>query len=235
MEKNDSKLLGDVNDVLEDVKSSCGIAVDILNDLLLYEKLDDGIFTLSMSEVPFRDFFIDAVNVFKIQALSFDINFAVDCEGLYSIIVNIDRMKFSQVLRNLVSNALKFTPKKGKVAEVGSIIKNADHNETIASSSHSVHSDLTTPCSASVSPSTSSASISSVGNTNTNKNAETLRRRSYSDMMSTSISLAATGSDIQKSSTKHEKEFLRISITDTGPGINQVIFQLNFDNFLIHH
>ena len=67
LEKVDSNLLCDVTEVLEDVKSSCGIAVDILNDLLLYEKLDDGIFTLSMTEIPFRDFFIDAVNVFKVQ------------------------------------------------------------------------------------------------------------------------------------------------------------------------
>lgn len=71
LEKKDSKLLVDVNDVLEDVKNSCGIAVDILNDLLLYEKLDDGIFTLSMTEVPFRDFFFDALNVFKVQVSIF--------------------------------------------------------------------------------------------------------------------------------------------------------------------
>ena len=70
LEKSNSKLLGDVSDVLEDVKSSCGVAVDILNDLLLYEKLDDGIFTLSMSEVSFRDFFFEAVNVFKVQVMS---------------------------------------------------------------------------------------------------------------------------------------------------------------------
>jgi signal transduction histidine kinase len=67
LQKNDKNMLGNVNDVLEDVKSSCGVAVEILNDLLLYEKLDDGIFTLSLSEVPFRDFFTDAVNVFKVQ------------------------------------------------------------------------------------------------------------------------------------------------------------------------
>ena len=237
--KNGSNLLGDVNDVLEDVKSSCGIAVDILNDLLLYEKLDDGIFTLSMTEVPFKDFFMDAVHVFKVQALSFDIDFTVDCLELDNVVVNIDRMKFSQVLRNLISNALKFTPKKGKVTIVGSIVKNFQYDETIifadslsmSSSSQSVPSDAATtpPCSASSSPPNTSNSMSSILVSPLSSSEELMRSRSFSDASSARLNLSVSSSDIVHTSSKQEKGFLRICITDTGPGINKVI-NLQFIN-----
>jgi signal transduction histidine kinase len=117
--KNNEQLLTPVvQEVLDDVRCSCGIAVDILNDLLLYEKLDDGIFNLSLSDVPIEEFFRDAINVFQVQAKSLQIELIVVTHALNGVVVRLDRMKFSQVLRNLVSNALKFTPMHGTVCPV---------------------------------------------------------------------------------------------------------------------
>jgi signal transduction histidine kinase len=106
-----------INAVLDDVKHSCGAAVDILNDLLLYEKLDDGIFALSKSQVALRDFIEEALRIFKVQARSSDVQFVVSFadQGIDHIVVDIDRTKLHQVLRNLLSNAIKFTPHKGTV------------------------------------------------------------------------------------------------------------------------
>lgn len=71
LKKHEQKQLSDVYDVLDDVKTSCSVAVDILNDLLLYEKLDDGIFTLNRSDVAVLHFFKEAINVFKVQVILF--------------------------------------------------------------------------------------------------------------------------------------------------------------------
>jgi signal transduction histidine kinase len=116
LKKENKEVLSSIQDVLDDVKCSCTIAVDILNDLLLYEKLDDGIFTLSQNLISIGDFFLEAINVFKVQAKSSEIELMVSTKGLEGVMVKIDRTKFSQVLRNIVSNALKFTPRKGKIS-----------------------------------------------------------------------------------------------------------------------
>jgi hypothetical protein len=59
--------VGMLLEVLGEVKGSCAVAVDIINDLLLYEKFDDGIFNLARQELRMGDFFTEAINVFRVQ------------------------------------------------------------------------------------------------------------------------------------------------------------------------
>lgn len=54
-------------DLIADVNSSCVIACDILNDLLLYEKIDGGLVSLEASEHNAWDFVVDVLKVFRIQ------------------------------------------------------------------------------------------------------------------------------------------------------------------------
>jgi hypothetical protein len=56
-----------VIETINEVKNSCAVAVDILNDLLLYEKFDDGIFALSKAEVRVSEYFSNAFSVYKVQ------------------------------------------------------------------------------------------------------------------------------------------------------------------------
>ena len=55
-------------DTLNDVNLSCTAAVDILNDLLCYEKLDSGILELHKEEINVGEFLRDRVNMFCAQA-----------------------------------------------------------------------------------------------------------------------------------------------------------------------
>lgn len=104
-----------LDETIEEVKNSCAVAVDILNDLLLYEKFDEGMFSMSKVEMKIADYFMEAVSVYKVQARASEIVFEINTNGVDDLLVNIDVTKFSQVLRNLLSNALKFTPKGGRV------------------------------------------------------------------------------------------------------------------------
>jgi signal transduction histidine kinase len=117
-----------IEETLLEVKNSCAVAVDILNDLLLYEKFDDGIFSLARTEMKIADYFVEAVSVYKVQARSSAITFDIHTRNVDDVIVHIDVTKFSQVLRNLLSNALKFTPKGGKV-DVSCYTIPLDHQE----------------------------------------------------------------------------------------------------------
>ena len=56
-----------VLDMINDVKLSCDAAVDLLNDLLAYEKLDAGIMTLEKTKINARQFIRKAMHPFYIQ------------------------------------------------------------------------------------------------------------------------------------------------------------------------
>lgn len=104
-------------EIFDDVKSSCSIAVKILNELLLYEKIESGILALNRVEMPASIFVDQSLKSLKLQAkgagVELEIQKIFDRERVH---LNVDQMKLSQVLTNLVSNALKFVPQdQGKV------------------------------------------------------------------------------------------------------------------------
>eukprot|EP00607_Mallomonas_marina_P006282 CAMPEP_0182438738 /NCGR_PEP_ID=MMETSP1167-20130531/85987_1 /TAXON_ID=2988 /ORGANISM="Mallomonas Sp, Strain CCMP3275" /LENGTH=587 /DNA_ID=CAMNT_0024632237 /DNA_START=110 /DNA_END=1875 /DNA_ORIENTATION=- len=107
--------------VVNDSQSSCHMAVMLLDDLLAYEKLEAGVMTLDEIEIDAWTFLKESVQPFYIQArdkgvlLEF-IDEICLAEKLSSITLSIDRNKLNQVMRNLISNALKFTPPGGRVS-----------------------------------------------------------------------------------------------------------------------
>lgn len=138
--------------------------------------------------------------------MSFDIDFQVDAVGVNSVMVDIDRMKFSQVLRNLVSNALKFTPRHGKVTVTSSIVSHYSKEDCIIFADNlSDSSNMSTQASDCNSQTSSSSSSSK----------SELGPRSYSDMIDPKVCEGSTRH-------AHGKSFVRITIKDTGSGINKV-------------
>jgi len=53
--------------LIQDTSHACNIAIDILNDLLLYEKIDGGLLSLETAVVNVRVFVVDVVKSFVLQ------------------------------------------------------------------------------------------------------------------------------------------------------------------------
>ena len=106
----------DALDIITDMRGACAIAIDILNDLLTYEKLDSDLLVLEKSPCDIVELLRRSHNMFHIQAKYADVTMQLDISGEFeTVIVEGDATKLSQVFRNLISNALKFTPSGGAV------------------------------------------------------------------------------------------------------------------------
>jgi signal transduction histidine kinase len=132
-----------------EISSNTQAAVDVLNDLLNYDKIESGTLSLEFTVLKFWQLIEDTVGEFKLSAMQQGINLLVDFSGLAAALspecisdeecdvgppltaamlsksmechVVGDRIRLIQVLRNLVSNGLKFTPERGKITVCTSV------------------------------------------------------------------------------------------------------------------
>ena len=52
---------------LKSIEDACDIAIDILNDLLLFDKIESGVMKLDITKVPVRLFISETVRPFFLQ------------------------------------------------------------------------------------------------------------------------------------------------------------------------
>lgn len=103
--------------VMKDIRLSCELALNKLNNILDHDKLEQGIYQIETEVVPASDFLINAIAPFYIQARAKDIALVgpENLNSMTNVVVNVDQNKLGQVVGNLLSNGLKFTPSGGSV------------------------------------------------------------------------------------------------------------------------
>lgn len=119
--------LSDLIDTASQVNESCKVAISTLDDLLTFDKIDERKLVIEVAEIQPWNFLCSAAKPFAINARQAEVDFKVRLEDgswLDNRVIRGDQFKLSQVVRNLVSNALKFANQGGKV-EV--ILSKADH------------------------------------------------------------------------------------------------------------
>ena len=107
-----------VASTIEDMRLACEAAVDTIGDFLAYEKINDGILTADRRLIDFFESSRKCLRPFRLQAKSkgVDLRTAFDDSGGVAL-VDMDEYKMNQVVRNLVSNAIKFSS-EGSVVRV---------------------------------------------------------------------------------------------------------------------
>lgn len=97
----------------------------IFSDLIDLEKIDSRRIELFRTEVEFSQFISDISNFANLMAdqrkIKFHINYPDDLPNF----IFVDNARLSQILWNLISNAVKFTPAGG---DISLTIKRLDHN-----------------------------------------------------------------------------------------------------------
>lgn len=151
---NHIKLLSlqDLKAVIEDISLSCTTSIDILNDLLVYDQVEEGHLILKLQKVRLVECLKSISKPFQLQALESGVEFtfmgykvssspipsslsiAVDEApedddsdiSISDVVVCIDTLKIAQVIRNLLSNAFKYTLPGGSVQVRARIITRDD-------------------------------------------------------------------------------------------------------------
>lgn len=117
----------DMLNLTSDVQNSTTVAVAVLNDLLNFDKLEAGEVHLEKEQVNILELVSSVVQSFRIQAYQKQINLSLEFEGLNpSVMANRitvlgDKFKLSHVIRNLMSNALKFTERDLSITVIVSL------------------------------------------------------------------------------------------------------------------
>jgi len=108
----ESAYLRTVGDIVESVQA----ALEVVNDFLLFDKIVSNKLALEFVPVDVVDLINSVAQSFQIQARRCGTSLTVVNEvNNTGIKVSTDRHKVTQVLRNMISNGLKFTPSGGKV------------------------------------------------------------------------------------------------------------------------
>jgi signal transduction histidine kinase len=114
----------------QEVQANTRAAVDVLDDLLNYDKIEMGTLVLDFSVVCAWDLVHQSTQSFQLAARQESISLAVQYLGEGGsagtleacprhLVVVGDSSRISQVMRNLISNALKFTDRGGRVTVSG--------------------------------------------------------------------------------------------------------------------
>ena len=85
---------------IAEIRQSCATAVDILNGLLDYEKLESGLMVCEKSLIPDAEaFLLSAIRPFHLSATAKAVEFAVDSSFEMETRINVDENKVSGVDR----------------------------------------------------------------------------------------------------------------------------------------
>lgn len=104
-----------VTDCLEKVTLSSKHLLALINDVLDMSKIESGKVELKEEVFNIHPFLKDLENVYCGQTLSKGIHYETILDGELEERVTGDSMRLNQILFNLLSNALKFTPSGGSI------------------------------------------------------------------------------------------------------------------------
>ncbi len=105
-----------VEDCLEKISLSSRHLLGLINDILDMSRIESGKMTLSPESFTMADFLHSLMAVFRPQAEKKRQRIILDFTGVRRENVRGDQLRIQQILINILSNAVKFTPEEGEIS-----------------------------------------------------------------------------------------------------------------------
>jgi PAS domain S-box-containing protein len=103
------------DDLVKEMENCVGQMATLVNNLLDVARLDQGTLILNQVEVQPHELLAEVLSALATKAKRLQVSLRVDDEGLLCPPVHADKALITEVLRNLVDNAIKYTPEHGVV------------------------------------------------------------------------------------------------------------------------
>lgn len=111
----DSPLSDEQRSDLSAVRSSGGILLGLINDILDLSKIEAGKVNLEITQVHLAELIEEASSLFQLQCREKCLSLHLDIKPeIRDLLIDTDRTRLYQILNNLIGNAVKFT-KEGEI------------------------------------------------------------------------------------------------------------------------
>lgn len=123
LSENKNNTLGDKEvEFSKNIHNSGNDLLNLINEILDLSKIESGKTELTIEEVSLNEINKGVISMFSEMAKIKAIDFQTSFEQNELEFISTDRQRLEQIIRNLLSNAFKFTDKKGKVTfEIGKL------------------------------------------------------------------------------------------------------------------
>lgn len=126
-ENEDKPLSGKLLDYTKVIGKSGADLLQLINDILDISKIESRKLDIIMEDVSLNEFKNDMEALFGEVAKDKGIQFKVALDPALPDVITSDRFRLAQIIKNLLSNALKFTPENGTVT-LGMLPPNGHEN-----------------------------------------------------------------------------------------------------------
>ena len=100
---------------IKTVHSSSVTLLGIINDILDFSKIESGNLEIDKIDFNVNDEFKTLVDLFRSKASEKSISLVLNMDPNMPSALHSDPLRIKQIIANLISNAIKFTPRNGKV------------------------------------------------------------------------------------------------------------------------
>ncbi|MBO0859583.1 MAG: response regulator, partial [Chloracidobacterium sp.] len=116
----------------ETIHSSGADLLSLINEILDLSKIESGMMTIEAVDTPFAEIIQQIHRSFHQVAVGKGLEFTIDAAANLPPVINTDQKRLQQILKNLLSNAFKFT-EKGHVSLIIKLADRRDHysNESL--------------------------------------------------------------------------------------------------------
>ncbi|QRM30949.1 HAMP domain-containing protein [Microvirga sp. VF16] len=119
-ENSDGNLTDKQREFAKTIHAAGSDLLSLINDILDLSKIESGTVSLEVSSVGFKDLVENMERTFRQVAEERKLEFHVEVDPKLPPAIRTDSKRLQQVLRNLLSNAFKFTERGGVTLQIGS-------------------------------------------------------------------------------------------------------------------
>lgn len=105
----------DLKDYLIKINASGKQLLTLINDTLDISRIENGKLIMNLEYIMSRQLLLETVSASKIVAEQKGVNFEIVQDGARDDLLFVDKGKIAKIFANILSNAIKFTPKGGNV------------------------------------------------------------------------------------------------------------------------